>query len=92
MTHGRSEREGQGFLQLHLGDYQVWAVDRRSQVLENARALEQHGEDHRGEDVGIDTTNVVVTSRERPALDPRQPAPNLLQLRLQTKPVLNITS
>ena len=92
MTHGRSERKGQGFLQIHLGDDQVWTMDGGSQVLENASALEQHGEDHRGEDVGIDTTDVVVTSRERTTLDPSQPAPNLLQPRHQTRPVLNITS
>ena len=92
VSNGRGEREGHGFLQLNLGDYQVRTMDGGSQASENARTLDQHRDDHRGEDVGIDVTDVVVAPRERPTLDPRQPAPNLLQLRHQATPVLNITS
>ena len=35
------DREGQGFIQLCLRDYPLWAMDRRDQALEDPGALHQ---------------------------------------------------
>ena len=72
--------ERQGFVQLLIRDYPIWAMDRRNQTLDDAATLVHDRDQEGSEDMGVDAFEVVGAVRVRAALDLGKTVLNLLQL------------